>query len=85
MKAKPLISAKIQIEFRSNQDLLSLFDQIQKEISAGEKNVSSFNRGLPYKIQVGTTYLEKKEVKPLRIEEINGNRCEIYPSKINQS
>lgn len=81
MKALPLQTLKITVDFRSNKDLVELFDQIRRELRNGERSVSSHVNGCRYLFdvieEVGEIEIES------RIEVINGKTCEVIPSRMN--
>jgi len=84
MQGKKIKSVQISLEYRSYYDLAKLFEQIKRELRAGEKQVSSSVKGCRYRMDVleDIPPVIKVEVKS-RIEIINGDICEVIPSKMN--
>jgi hypothetical protein len=69
----------LSVEFESQTDLIKCLEDIVKDLN---KNQSNYSRKIINNclIQWGVTHTEEVD---LRVENINGVRCIILPSKIN--
>ena len=80
MKALPEKTLRIKLTYRSNKDLFSMLKNIRLEIDDGSTYEKSNFKGNKYSFEVNKTSDAKIEV---RLENINGNKCIIIPSKMN--
>ena len=80
-KLKELKTVAITLNYRSSKDLIEAFKMLKDKLSSGFEKDKGTVKGNDYDFKVINT---NKEYEPLRIETINGNKCEIFASKINE-
>ena len=80
-KLKELKTVSITLNYRSSQDLIEAFKMLKDKLSLEFKKDKGTIKGNDYSFHV---LKANKEYKPLRIETINGNECEIFASKTNE-
>jgi hypothetical protein len=77
MKALPLQKATIDIQFRSNEDIRKILNDVRHQLEKDFVRISGSSAGHRYVIEKGI----KEDVS---IQEINGNTCVVIQSKINK-